>query len=485
VLKPPLADTPNRLRPAATIPSMSLNTIILSRLQFAFTIGCHILWPAYSIGIAGFIVLLNALWLRTGRTVYRDLMRFWVWLFALGFAMGVVTGVVLSYEIGANWSGFARLTGNVLGPLFMYETLTAFFLEACFVGIVLYGESRVGPWLHFSSCLLLSIGTVLSAFWVLAANSWMQTPQGATLGRDHVFHADNWMKVIFNPSFPYRFAHMVCASYVTCIFVVAGVSAIFLIRRRDREFAETGLSLAMWIGLLLVPLQMFLGDMHGQNTRRYQPIKLAAIEARWDTGRGIPLTLFAWPEQEAATNIWAVDIPHLGSLILAHSWNGEVLGLKEVPPQNRPYVPIVFFAFRAMVGIGLVLLSLVIVAGYLRWRGRLFSARWFHIMLIAASPLGFLAILAGWVVTEAGRQPWVVYNMMRTGDAASPLAAPKVGLTLSLFVIVYAFMMLFFLWFFWRIILRGPHPSDAPATAERSANRRMQSTPVVVTKATK
>jgi cytochrome bd ubiquinol oxidase subunit I len=347
----------------------------------------------------------------------------------------------------------------------------------------LYGEARVGRWLHFASCLIVATGTVLSAFWVLAANSWMQTPQGATLGRDHIFHADNWVKVIFNPSFPYRFAHMVCASYVTGIFVVAGVSAMFLLRRRNREFAETGLSLAMWIGLLLVPLQMFLGDMHGQNTRHYQPMKLAAIEARWDTGGGVPLTLFAWPEQKTATNLWAVDIPHLGSLILAHSWNGEVLGLKEVPPKNRPYVPIVFFAFRAMVGIGLILLLLVTIGGYLRWRRRLFTARWFHISLIAASPLGFLAILSGWVVTEAGRQPWVVYDVVRTADAASPLAAIKVGVTLSLFVVVYTVMMLFFLWFFWRIIERGPRPGELPVPAETTANRRMQSTPVVVRRA--
>ena len=256
---------------------MTLDTVTLSRLQFAFTIAYHIMWPAYSIGIAGFIVLLNALWLRTGNVVYRELMRFWIRLFALGFVMGVVTGVVLSYEIGANWSGFSRVTGNITGPLLMYEALTAFFLEGGFIGIVLFGEARVGPRMHFFSCCMVTLGTLLSAFWVLAANSWMQTPQGATLRKDKVFHVNDWVSVIFNPSFPYRFAHMVCASYITGVFVVAGVSAIFLLRKSHREFAETGLSLAMWIALFLMPLQMILGDQHGQNTRQYQPMKLAAI----------------------------------------------------------------------------------------------------------------------------------------------------------------------------------------------------------------
>jgi cytochrome bd ubiquinol oxidase subunit I len=456
---------------------MTLDTITLSRLQFAFTIGYHIIWPAYSIGIAGFIVLLNVLWLRTGKTVYQDLMRFWIRLFALGFVMGVVTGVVLSYEIGANWSGFSRVTGNVTGPLLMYEALTAFFLEGGFIGIVLFGEARVGQRMHLFSCCMVALGTLLSAFWVLAANSWMQTPQGATLGKDQVFHVDHWRGVIFNPSFPYRFAHMVCASYITGIFVVAGVSAIFLLRKSNRELAETGLSLAMWIALFLVPLQMVLGDQHGQNTRIYQPMKLAAIEARWATASGVPLTLFAWPDQKTATNLLPIDIPHLGSLILTHSWNGEVQGLKEVPPQDRPNVPIVFFAFRAMVGIGMILLALSILAAYLRWRGHLFTLRWFLIALVIASPSGFVAIISGWIVTEAGRQPWVVYGVMRTADAASPLVAANVGLTAILFTIVYAFLLAGFLWFFLRTILQTPDLSTLPGIPPRSARGRMRATP--------
>jgi cytochrome d ubiquinol oxidase subunit I len=462
-------------------PFMTVSTVTLSRLQFAFTVGYHIMWPAYTIGIAGFIVLLNGLWLYTQRPVYQELTRFWVRLFALGFAMGVVTGIVLSYQIGANWSGFSRVTGNVLGPLFMYEALTAFFLEACFVGIVLYGEERVRQNIYFLSCLIVAVGTVLSAFWVLAANSWMQTPQGAALGRDGTFHVNNWAIVVFNPSFSYRFAHMVCASYIAGVFVVAAVSAIFLLRQRNREFAETGLSLAIWILLILLPVQIFLGDMHGQNTRQYQPMKLAAIEAIWNTGRGVPLTLFAWPDQKAATNRWAVEIPYLGSLILTHSWNGEVLGLKEVSPRDRPDVPIVFFAFRAMVGMGLILLLLALTGAYLRARGRLFNAKWFLATLVAASPLGFLAVLAGWVVTEAGRQPWVVYRAVRTADTASPLKTVNVAFTFILFVVVYALLMVAFLWFFWRTIAR--YPSSAEADAEKiSASRRMQSTAELLTR---
>jgi cytochrome bd ubiquinol oxidase subunit I len=455
---------------------MTLDTVTLSRLQFAFTIGYHILWPAYSIGIAGFIVLLNALWLGTGRTVYRDLMRFWIRLFALGFVMGVVTGVALSYEIGANWSGFSRMTGNVVGPLLMYEALTAFFLEGGFIGIVLFGEARVGRGMHLFSCCMVAFGTLLSAFWALAANSWMQTPQGVILGKDNVFHVDHWTKVIFNPSFPYRFAHMVCASYITGIFVVAGVSAIFLLRKTNREFAETGLSLAMWLVLFLVPLQMVLGDQHGQNTRQYQPMKLAAIEARWDTASGVPLTLFAWPDQEEATNLWAIDVPHLGSLILTHSWNGEVQGLKEVPPRDRPYVPIVFFAFRAMVGIGIILLALSVIGVYLRWHGHLFIRRWFLVALVIAMPLGFMAIISGWIVTEAGRQPWVVYGAVRTADAASPLVAVNVGMTAILFTIVYASLLIGFLWFFLRIVIEGPELVPLANLPPASGRGRMEST---------
>src|SRR5262249_3398036 len=338
----------------------------------AFTIGFHILWPAYSIGIAAFIAFLNALWLFTNRPVYQQLMRFWLKLFALGFAMGVVTGLVLSYQIGTNWGGFAHATGAVTGPLFTFEVLTAFFLEAGFLGIALLGEGRVGRRWHFFACLMVAVGTMASAFWILSANSWMQTPAGVVRDAAGVFHVTSWVEAIFNPSFPYRFMHMVCACLITGCLIVAGVSALQLRRRPQPEGAKVGLSLSLWLLLVLAPVQLVLGDMHGLNTKKYQPMKLAAIEARWETDRSVPLTLFAWPNQADEVNDYAVELPHLGSLILTHEWNGEVRGLKEVAPAERPPVPVVFFAFRAMVASGLLILAVAFLGAWFRYRGRLF-----------------------------------------------------------------------------------------------------------------
>src|SRR4051812_45982997 len=329
---------------------------ILARSQFAFTIGYHILWPAYSIGISGYIVLLGALWLRTRKPVYRELLRFWIRLFALGFAMGVVTGVVLSYEIGANWSVFADRTANVIGPFFLYEVLMAFFLEAGFIGIMLFGLDRFSDRLHFVSCTMVALGAVFSAFWILAANSWMQTPQGFRMEGDS-FAILSWRAAIFTPSFLYRFAHMTVAAYLAGTFVVIGVTGWYLWRGEHREFARAGFSLAMWVAAFLAPTQLLIGDQHGLNTLRYQPIKLAAMEGDWETGVQ-DFALLAWPDSAAERNQYAVAIPRLGSLILTHSWNGVVRGLKSVAPEDRPNVPLVFFAFRIMVACGFVLIAI-------------------------------------------------------------------------------------------------------------------------------
>lgn len=445
---------------------MNPETVLASRIQFALTIGYHILWPAYSIGVSGYIVLLNVLWLATGRAVYRALLRFWIHLFALGFAMGVVTGVVISYEIGMNWSGYAAAVGNVIGPFFTYEVMTAFFLEAGFIGIMLFGMDRVGWRLHFVSCLMVALGAVVSAFWILAANSWMQTPAGFTFA-DGKFQIANWWEAIFNPSFPYRFAHMVTAAYIAGDFVVLGVMGFYLWRGWHVEIAKAGFSPAMWIAIILTPLQIALGDMHGRNTLQYQPIKVAAMEGDWDTKHGQPLVIFAWPDVAAQRNKYELAIPKLGSLILTHDWNGLVKGLKAVPPADQPPVPYVFYAFRLMVGIGVVMLLIALAGLVLRFRRRLYDTRWFAALCAFSSPLPFLAILCGWTVTEVGRQPYVVYGYLRTADAASPLPPNAVVTSLVLFFIVYSLLLLAFFWYATRIVLRGPEIDEPDPFAVR------------------
>ncbi len=458
---------------------MDLDPVILARAQFAFTIGFHILWPTFTIGLASFIALLSGLWWRTGRTVYRDLMRFWLRLFAIAFGMGVVTGLVLSYEIGANWAGFSRSVANVLGPLFAYEALTAFFLEAGFIGIVLFGEGRVSKGAHFFACCMVAGGTLLSATWILAANSWMQTPAGAVADADGIYHVADWWQVIFNSSFPYRLAHMVCASFVTGSFVVAGVSAFHLWRGQHVEASRVGFSMAMWLALILTPTQILLGDLHGRNTLVHQPTKLAAIEGLWETTKGPPMTVIAWPSMEEERNLYAIDIPYLASLYLTHSWDGEVQGLKAVPREDRPYVPLVFFAFRVMVGIGMLLLLTALTGAVLRWRHRLYDTRWFQTVAMATAPLGFIAVLAGWTTTEAGRQPWVIYGQLRTVDAAAPVTAHAVATTLLIFFVLYAALMIVFLWFAGRIVIRGP-ASPSPADPSRVRPGIDRSAPTIV-----
>ena len=456
-----------------------MDAVFLSRVQFGFTIGFHILWPAFTIGIASFITLLSFLWWRTGREIYGTLMRFWIRIFTLGFGMGVVTGVVLSYEIGTNWSGFSRAVSNVLGPLFMYEVMTAFFLEAGFIGIVIFGEERVGRGTHFFACLMVASGTVLSAGWILASNSWMQTPAGYTMDAAGIFHAADWWRVVFNPSFPYRFMHMVCGSYVTGSFVVAGVSGFHLWRRQHLETARLGLSMAMWAAFVLVPLQLFLGDAQGRNTLQYQPVKLAALEGLWDSGHGVPASIIGWPDMKAERNLYEISIPRLGSLYLTHSWDGEVRGLKAVPAADRPYVPIVYWAFRVMVGCGIVLLALAMTGAVLRWRGRLYDAGWFQLSCVGAMPVGFLAIVMGWTVTETGRQPFVVYGHLRTVDAAAPVATGAVLASLVLFFVVYNVLLLAFFWYGARIVWRGP--DDARGTHPNAVRAgREQAGPAVV-----
>jgi cytochrome d ubiquinol oxidase subunit I len=436
---------------------MDIDPLILSRAQFAFTIVFHIIFPSFTIGLSAYMAFLGALWLRTGEERFQLLMRFWSRIFAVSFAMGVVSGIVLSYQFGTNWSRFSTFAGNVVGPLIGYEVLMAFFLEATFLGILLFGFNRVPPWLYVLSAGVVALGTAMSAFWILAANSWMQTPAGFEI-RNGIAVPTDWLKVIFNPSFPYRFAHMLNAAYLTTGFVVLAVGARYVLGGRFVVEGRTMMRMALGLVVFLAPLQLFIGDQHGLNTLKHQPIKVAAMEGHWEDNAPAALEVFAWPDEKAETNRYSIAIPHLGSLILTHSWNGNVPGLKRVPPEQRPPVPAVFYAFRVMVGIGMLMILFAFLGVFFWWRGTLFERRWYLHIVAQCWWFGFIAVIAGWVVTETGRQPWVVYGQLRTADAVSPVAANAVLSTFVLFVIAYAIVFWFGIYYINRLIARGPDP---------------------------
>lgn len=431
--------------------------VILARIQFAFTISFHIIFPAFTIGLASYLAVLEGLWLYTKRDVYLRVFKFWLPIFAVAFAMGVVSGIVMSYQFGTNWGPFAERTAPILGPLLAYEVLTAFFLEAGFLGIMLFGLKRVGPKLHFSATLMVALGTLISAFWILSANSWMQTPVAYNIepgtGR---FTPDTWMGVIFNPSFPYRFAHMTLAAYLTTAFVVGGVGAWHLLKDRANRAARVMFTMAALMAMLVAPLQLVVGDLHGLNTKEHQPAKVAAMEGHFESREGAPLILFGLPDREAEKVHAEIGIPRLGSLILEHDLNAEVTGLDAFPKEDWPYVALTFWSFRVMVGIGMLMILFGAVSALQLIRGRLFDSPWLHRWAVGMAPLGFIAILAGWFVTETGRQPWVVYGLMRTADAASPVGAPGVGISLIAFVAIY--MIVFGAGTFYLIRLMGRTP---------------------------
>ncbi len=412
------------------------DAVLLARIQFAFTVAFHIIFPAFTIGLASYLVVLEAQWLRTNDDDYLQLYKYWSKIFALSFGMGVVSGLVMSYQFGTNWGPFSDKTGPILGPLLGYEVLSAFFLEAGFLGVMLFGLNRVGKGLHFFATCMVAIGTLMSAFWILSANSWMHTPVGYEIGVDQ-FLPVSWWEIVFNPSFPYRLAHMVLAAYLTTAFVVGAVGAYHLLRNRNDRPAQIMISMAMWMALLVAPLQLVAGDLHGLNTLEHQPAKVAAMEGHWETKKGQPFILFGLPDDEAETTRYAVEIPKLGSLILTHRWDGEVKGLKDWPKEERPPSALVFWTFRIMVGLGLLMIAVGLASAYLRWTERLYDTPLFHRTLIAMGPTGFVAVLAGWITTEVGRQPYVVYGLMRTSEAASPIAAPAVAGSLALFAVIY------------------------------------------------
>jgi cytochrome d ubiquinol oxidase subunit I len=449
---------------------MSLDPLLLSRLQFVWVVAWHILLPALTVGLASYIAVLEGVHFATGREIYFRLSTFWIRIFAVSFGMGVVSGVVMPFQFGTNWSRFSDATANVLSPLLAYEGLTAFFLESAFLGVLLFGRRLVPRWAHFVSAIMVAVGTLFSSFWILATNSWMQTPAGYEMV-DGLFYPTSWMDIIFNPSFPYRLSHTVVAFYITTGLVVVGVAAWYLLRQRFQEEARTMLPMTLWLLTILVPLQMLLGDLHGLNTLQYQPAKLAAIESIWETERGAALNLFVIPDEKAETNRFAISVPVLGSLILAHDPDGAVRGLKEWPAADRPPVAIPFFGFRIMVGIGLVLLALIIASWWLRKQGRMFDARWFLWSCVLASPLGFLAVLAGWATTEVGRQPWTVYGLLRTADSVTPsLTHFDVVLSLAGYAIVYLIMFPVGIALMARIVRNGPAepaPEEEPVESGR------------------
>ncbi len=448
---------------------MPLDPLILSRLQFAFVIAFHIVFPAFTVGLASYIAVLEGLYLARGDERYLRASQFWLRIFAVSFGMGVVSGIVMPFQFGTNWALFSDKTANVVGPLLAYEGLTAFFLEAGFLGVLLFGRDRVPQWAHFGAAVLVAAGTLFSSFWILAFNSWMQTPTGFTMEAGR-FVPSSFSDVIFNPSFPYRLAHTVSAFYVTTGFVVLGVAAYYLARQRHRETAGLMARMAVFFLAVMTPLQIVLGDAHGLNTLAHQPAKIAAMEGLWETSAPAPSVLFALPDQDAQTNRFEIAIPRLASLYLTHSRDGEVVGLKAFAREDQPPVLPVFFAFRVMVGIGVLMLLVAWWGAWLAWRGRLETSRVFLRVAQWMLPSGFIAVLAGWTVTEVGRQPWAVYGLLRTADSVTAsLTGTDVLLSLAFYVVVYAAVYAAAGYYLVQLVRHGPADASVADPAARPA----------------
>jgi cytochrome bd ubiquinol oxidase subunit I len=460
------------------IAMFGLSALDLARIQFGFTISFHIVFPAITIGLASYLAVLEACWLRTRNSLYRDLYHFWTKIFAVNFGMGVVSGLVMAYQFGTNWSFFSDFAGSITGPLLAYEVLTAFFLEAGFLGVMLFGWNRVGPRLHFASTVLVALGTLISATWILASNSWMQTPQGYEIVDGRVVPVD-WFAVIFNPSFPYRLGHMGVAAFLATALFVAASAAWHLLRGRDNAAIRKMFSMSLWILLLVAPLQAFIGDMHGLNTLEHQPAKLAAIEGHWENKGtdGTPLILFGIPDMAKEETRYALEVPHLGSLLLTHTFDKPVPALKDFAPEDRPNATIVFWSFRLMVGLGLLMITLGFLGLWLRRGGRLWNSRSFLHFALWMGPSGILALLAGWYTTEIGRQPWTVYGLLRTADAVSTHGAIELSVTLIAFVLVYFVMFGSGIVYMMRLVRVGPvlregeHPVRGGPGQERTPMR--------------
>lgn len=451
---------------------------ILARIQFAFTVSFHFLFPAFSIGTASYLAVLNGLWLWKRDEAYLKLFEYWKTIFAVTFAMGVVSGIVMSYQFGTNWSAFSDKAGPVIGPLMGYEVLTAFFLEAGFLGIALFGRKRVGDAAHMVAVAMVAIGTLISATWITSANSWMHTPAGFSTDANGVFIPEDWWQIIFNPSFPYRMVHTVLAAFLTTAFAVGAVGAWHLLRDRENRQARIMFSMAMWMAAIVTPIQIFVGDLHGLNTLEHQPAKIAAMEGHYETHtNGAPLILFGIPDDEAETTRYAVEVPKLGSLILKHQLDGEIKGLKEWPRAQRPPALMPFITFRVMVGIGFLMLGLGLWSLWARWKGTLYDSPWLQRSAVVMGGSGFVAVLAGWYTTEVGRQPWTVYGHLRTAESLSPVSAPAVGTSLLIFIAVYFIVFGIGVYYLLKLMRRPPTPLDTHRELEAGPIRTAGITP--------
>jgi cytochrome d ubiquinol oxidase subunit I len=446
---------------------MQLDALILSRLQFGFTIAFHIIFPSFTIGLASYLTVLEGLWLTTRNAAFQRLYLFWIRIFAISFGMGVVSGVVLSYQIGSNWSAFAAVASPVIGPLLAFEVLAAFFLEASFLGVMLFGWKKVGPGLHFTATALVAVGTLISAFWIVSANSWMQHPTGFTTLADGTLRAVSWTQVIFSPTFPFRFAHMVLAAYLTTSLVVGGASAWRLLKEGREDASCIALRMAIGMFAIVAPLQLFVGDLSGKQVERLQPAKLAAIEAFWETRAEQPFHILAWPDRGTQANRFELSIPKVGSLITAGRADAEVTGLKAFAREDQPPVFPVFWAFRVMVGLGLATIGLGLWGAWLMWRGGGPETHpLFLRACVAMGPAGFVAVIAGWIVAEVGRQPYTIYGVLRTARSVSPVSAGQVSASLLGFMVVYAIIFWAGALYILRLIDRGPDAQpDEPTGA--------------------
>ncbi|MCA8928183.1 MAG: cytochrome ubiquinol oxidase subunit I [Alphaproteobacteria bacterium] len=436
--------------------------VILARIQFAFTVSFHFIFPAITIGLASYLMVLEGLWLKTGRGVYANLYRYWLKIFAVVFGMGVVSGIVMAYQFGTNWSEFSHKAGPIIGPLMAYEVMTAFFLEAGFLGVMLFGANKVGPRLHFFATCMVALGTLISATWIISVNSWMQTPTGYAINPAGQFVPDgSWWPIIFSPSFPYRLVHTALAAYLTTAFLVGGVGAWHLLRDRTNPGARTMFSMAMWMAVLVTPVQIIAGDQHGLNSLEHQPVKVLAMEGDFaPSPDGAPLVLFGLPSNQDARVHYEIALPYLGSLILKHDPFAPLPGLTDFPKADWPPVVIVFWSFRIMVALGFAMLAIGLWSAVARYRSRLYDSAWLHRAAVAMGPSGLVAVIAGWVTTEVGRQPFTVYGLLRTSESASPLAAPAVATSLIAFVVVYCCVFGLGIYYILRLMAKPPQRGE-------------------------